>query len=48
MSAKEIEDKLNNKKAFQVEFGQKGTDLTYQEKYSVIPGSFIFSIFSFS
>jgi penicillin-binding protein 1 len=23
MSAKEIEDKLNNKKAFQVEFGQK-------------------------
>lgn len=32
MSAKEIEDKLNNKKAFQVEFGQKGTDLTYQEK----------------
>ena len=32
MSAKEIESKLNNKKAFQVEFGQKGTDLTYQEK----------------
>ena len=35
MSAKEIEDKLNNKKAFQVEFGQKGTDLTYQEKEKI-------------
>ncbi|PIJ47804.1 penicillin-binding protein, partial [Erwinia sp. OLMDLW33] len=28
MSAKEIETKLENKKAFQVEFGQKGTDIT--------------------
>ncbi|SCS98015.1 penicillin-binding protein [Staphylococcus caeli] len=35
MSAKEIEEKLNNKKAFQVEFGQKGTDLTYQEKEKI-------------
>ncbi|MEJ7220465.1 penicillin-binding protein [Staphylococcus gallinarum] len=35
MSAKEIESKLNNKKAFQVEFGQKGTDLTYQEKEKI-------------
>lgn len=35
MSAKEIEDKLDNKKAFQVEFGQKGTDLTYQEKEKI-------------
>ena len=35
MSAKEIEKKLDNKKAFQVEFGQKGTDLTYQEKEKI-------------
>ena len=32
MDADEIEKRLNNKKAFQIEFGQKGTNLTYQEK----------------
>ncbi|MGU3342706.1 penicillin-binding protein [Staphylococcus succinus] len=35
MSAKEIETKLENKKAFQVEFGQKGTDITYQQKEKI-------------
>ncbi|MEP9851682.1 penicillin-binding transpeptidase domain-containing protein [Staphylococcus aureus] len=35
MSADEIEEKLDNKKAFQVEFGQKGSDLTYQEKEKI-------------
>ncbi|AYU54971.1 penicillin-binding protein [Staphylococcus debuckii] len=32
MKPKEIEKILYNKKAFQVEFGRKGSDLTYQEK----------------
>ena len=32
MKPDEIEKRLNQKKAFQVEFGQKGTDLTYQDK----------------
>ncbi|WP_261721586.1 penicillin-binding protein [Staphylococcus equorum] len=32
MSEEDIEKRLDNKKAFQVEFGQKGSDLTYQEK----------------
>ncbi|MBY6181496.1 penicillin-binding protein [Staphylococcus warneri] len=32
MKPEEIEKRLNQKKAFQVEFGQKGTDLTYQDK----------------
>ncbi|MCU5745717.1 penicillin-binding protein [Staphylococcus sp. SQ8-PEA] len=35
MSAKDIENKLDNKKAFQVEFGQKGTNLTYKEKEKI-------------
>src|SRR5699024_8247532 len=46
MSAKDIEEKLNNKKAFQVEFGQKGTDLTYQEKEKIekmnLPGVMLY------
>ncbi|MCH4409740.1 penicillin-binding protein [Staphylococcus haemolyticus] len=32
MKPEEIEKQLNQKKAFQVEFGQKGTNLTYQDK----------------
>ncbi|MDU0433837.1 penicillin-binding protein [Staphylococcus haemolyticus] len=32
MKPEEIEKRLNQKKAFQVEFGQKGTNLTYQDK----------------
>ncbi|MDU3988975.1 MAG: penicillin-binding protein [Staphylococcus sp.] len=32
MKPDEIEKRLNQKKAFQVEFGQKGTNLTYQDK----------------
>ena len=32
MKASDIEKRLNQKKAFQVEFGQKGTNLTYQDK----------------
>ena len=32
MKPSEIEKRLNQKKAFQVEFGQKGTNLTYQDK----------------
>lgn len=32
MEPEEIEKQLNQKKAFQVEFGQKGTNLTYQDK----------------
>ncbi|MGI8163888.1 penicillin-binding protein [Staphylococcus haemolyticus] len=32
MEPEEIEKQLNHKKAFQVEFGQKGTNLTYQDK----------------
>ena len=32
MKPDEIEKILDNKKAFQVEFGRKGTDLTYQQK----------------
>lgn len=35
MSEEDIEKKLDNKKAFQVEFGQKGSDLTYQEKEKI-------------
>ncbi|MCI2802382.1 penicillin-binding protein [Staphylococcus pettenkoferi] len=35
MKPKEIEDKLNNKKAFQVEFGQKGTNIKYKEKEKI-------------
>ena len=35
MDADEIEKRLNNKKAFQIEFGQKGTNLTYQEKEKI-------------
>lgn len=35
MKPDEIEKRLNNKKAFQVEFGQKGTDLTYQDKEKI-------------
>ena len=32
MEPEEIEKQLNQNKAFQVEFGQKGTNLTYQDK----------------
>lgn len=32
MKPEEIEKRLNQKKAFQVEFGQKGSNLTYQDK----------------
>lgn len=32
MKAKDIEKMLDNKKAFQVEFGRQGSDLTYQQK----------------
>lgn len=32
MKPDEIEKRLNQKKVFQVEFGQKGTNLTYQDK----------------
>lgn len=32
MEPKEIEKMLDNKKAFQVEFGRKGSNLTYQQK----------------
>lgn len=32
MEPKEIEKALDNKKAFQVEFGRKGSNLTYQQK----------------
>ncbi|MCE4953447.1 penicillin-binding protein [Staphylococcus haemolyticus] len=32
MKPEEIEKRLNQKKTFQVEFGQKGTNLTYQDK----------------
>ncbi|MDK9856783.1 penicillin-binding protein [Staphylococcus equorum] len=35
MSEEDIEKRLDNKKAFQVEFGQKGSDLTYQEKEKI-------------
>ena len=35
MKPDEIEKRLNNKKVFQVEFGQKGTDLTYQDKEKI-------------
>lgn len=35
MSEEDIEKRLDNKKAFQVEFGQKGADLTYQEKEKI-------------
>ncbi|MEJ7488171.1 penicillin-binding protein, partial [Staphylococcus pasteuri] len=35
MKADDIEKKLNQKKAFQVEFGQKGTNLTYQQKEKI-------------
>ena len=35
MKPDEIEKCLNNKKVFQVEFGQKGTDLTYQDKEKI-------------
>ena len=42
MEPKEIEKMLNNKKAFQVEFGRKGSNLTYQQKDKIekmkIPG----------
>ncbi|UXV34212.1 penicillin-binding protein [Staphylococcus sp. IVB6181] len=42
MESKEIEKMLNNKKAFQVEFGRKGSNLTYQQKDKIekmkIPG----------
>ncbi|BCU52073.1 penicillin-binding protein [Staphylococcus auricularis] len=46
LSPKEIEKKLDNNKAFQVEFGQKGTNLTYQEKEKIedmkLPGVNLF------
>ena len=35
ISAKDIEKRLQQKGSFQVEFGQKGTDLTYQEKEKI-------------
>ena len=35
MKASDIEKRLNQKKAFQVEFGQKGTNLTYQDKEKI-------------
>lgn len=35
MSEEDIEKRLDNKKAFQVEFGQKGSDLTYHEKEKI-------------
>ncbi|EKU50379.1 penicillin-binding protein [Staphylococcus massiliensis] len=42
MEEKEIKKRLDNKKAFQVEFGQKGKNLTFQDKEKIekmhIPG----------
>lgn len=35
MSEKDIKDRLDNKKAFQVEFGKAGQDLTYQDKEKI-------------
>src|SRR5699024_10321943 len=35
ISTKDIEKRLQQKGSFQVEFGQKGTDLTYQEKEKI-------------
>ena len=35
MTPEEIEKRLNNKKAFQVEFGRKGQDLTYKDKQKI-------------
>ncbi|MEY6486764.1 penicillin-binding protein [Staphylococcus equorum] len=46
MSEEDIEKRLDNKKAFQVEFGQKGSDLTYQEKEKIekmnLPGVMLY------
>ena len=47
MKASDIEKRLNQKKAFQVEFGQKGTNLTYQDKEKIekmnLPGVSLYS-----
>ena len=48
MDAKEIEERLDNKKAFQVEFGRKGTNLTYQQKEKIekldLPGVTLYPV----
>ena len=43
MKPEEIEKQLNQKKAFQVEFGQKGTNLTYQDKQNGLTRYYIIS-----
>ena len=35
MKPEEIEKRLSQKKAFQIEFGRKGTNLTYQDKLKI-------------
>ncbi|MCJ1656568.1 penicillin-binding transpeptidase domain-containing protein [Staphylococcus sp. NRL 16/872] len=46
MKPSEIEKRLNQKRAFQVEFGQKGTNLTYQDKQKLekmnLPGILLY------
>ncbi|WP_438499489.1 penicillin-binding protein [Staphylococcus petrasii] len=46
MKPSEIEKRLNQKNAFQVEFGQKGTNLTYQDKQKLekmnLPGILLY------
>ncbi|MGT2341543.1 hypothetical protein ACVPOQ_15175 [Staphylococcus aureus] len=45
MKPEEIEKRLSQKKAFQIEFGRKGTNLTYQDKLKIekmnLPNFFI-------